>query len=164
MDIYEFLDEANRINLEWLKSRITQIIVENETIFVDMIRSQWERGENEDEKPVGIYKPVTENFYAKLNPPSSGMPKKAGQPYNMIWDGDLIRLTNIDLEVKDNELILTIDSSGSSKKGLFERIRKEGLVHDPESIFGLQEFNLGKLTETTEDQIVKNFLRTLKLE
>lgn len=163
MEIYEFLENAKQINFDWLKSRLTQIIIENEMIFIDMLRSQWEKGENEDKHAVGIYKPVTENFYAKLDPPQSGMPKISGQPYNMIWDGDLIKLTSFDLEVRDGFLILIVDSSASTKEPLFGHIRREKLVDDPESIFGLQEINLGILSEMTNESIIENFLTTLKI-
>src|SRR5690606_33647838 len=163
MDVYQFLEEAKKINLEWLKSRITEIIIENELIFVDMLRAQWESGVNEAGKAVGRYKAITENFYSLINPPSSGMPKQAGEPYNLIWSGELIRLTSIDLEVKDDELILIIDSSDSSKNSLFSQIRKEGLVSEPDSIFGLQEVNLGKVVDMTEYDLIENFKKTLQI-
>lgn len=164
MDVFEFLDNAEQIDSEWLEKEIIQFLIENEILVVDMIKSQWEQGENEDGVEVGRYKESTENFYAKINPPASGMPKIAGQPYNLMWDGSLIRQTGINLEIKGGDLIMTVDSTAGSKNPLFTQIRKESLVPEPESIFGLQEFNLGKVTEMSEENLVERFYQTLKLE
>lgn len=164
MEVYEFFDNANAVNKTWLINVVTEFLNLNEVEIVEMIKAQWTQGENEEGKPVGRYKPVTEGYYAKVNPPSSGMPKIAGQPYNLMWDGTLINRTGIKVEIKNEELILTIDSTATSKDPLFQRIKAEKLVSDPESIFGLQTVNLGKVTDMSEENLVDQFYKTLKLE
>lgn len=164
MDVYEFFENAQKVNENWMIDRLKLFIFENERLVIDMIQSQWERSQNEEGKIVGRYKPITELFYAKVNPPISGMPKKSGEPYNMIWDGDLIKLTNIDFEIKNNEFILLVDSTAPSKDGLFSHIRRERYIDEPYSIFGLQEINMGKLSDLTEENLIEKFIQTLKIE
>lgn len=165
MEIYDFLENAKTLDLSWLGVQIISIISENEDNLFAMLREQWEAGENEDGQAVGHYKPTTENFYAIVNPPASGLPKRAGDPYNLIWDGNLFRQLNISFEFSGtDELYLLIDSSAGSKDSLFKRIRGENLVQDPESIFGLTQINLGKMTDLTNEGIISKFYELLKIE
>lgn len=163
MEIYEFLESSAGLDLNWLGLQIISIISENEENLLYLLGEQWERGQNEDGKAVGHYKPATENFYAIVNPPSSGLPKRAGSPYNLKWDGNLFRGLSIDFEFGGEDLFLLIDSSGSTKDPLFRQIRSEGLVDEPESIFGFQEVNLGKISELTNEGVIEKFYSFLKL-
>lgn len=164
MEIYEFLETSSKLDLQWLGLQIISIISENEENLIHLLKEQWEAGQNEDGKAVGHYKPTTENFYAIINPPSSGLPKRAGSPYNLIWDGSLLRGLSIDFEFGGgDDLFLIIDSSGSTKEPLFQRIRGEGLVQDPESIFGFQEVNLGKIADLTNEEVIDKFYSFLKI-
>lgn len=164
MEIYEFLETSTKLDLAWLGLQIRAIISDNEEKLLYLLREQWEAGKNEDGKPVGYYKPVTENFYAVLDPPSSGLPKRAGSPYNLIWGGSLFRGLSIDFEFGGgDDLFLLIDSKASTKDPLFRRIRSEGLVADPESIFGFQEVNLGKIRELTNEGVINKFYEFLNI-
>lgn len=163
MDIYEFLETSAKLDLNWLSVEIMSIISENEENLLHLLGEQWERGQNEDGKAVGHYKPTTENYYAIVNPPSSGLPKRAGSPYNLKWDGHLFRELSISFEFGGEDLFLLIDSSGSTKDPLFRQIRSEGLVDEPESIFGFQEVNLGKISELTNEEVINKFYSFLKL-
>lgn len=163
MEIYEFLETSSKLDLAWLSLQIVSIISENEENLIYLLGEQWDAGENEDGQAVGYYKPTTENFWAIVNPPSSGMPKRAGSPYNLNWDGNLFRGLSIDFEFGGEDLFLLIDSSGNTKDPLFRQIRAEGLVQDPESIFGFQEINLGKISELTNEEVIEKFYSFLKI-
>lgn len=163
MEIYEFLETSAGLDLNWLGLQIIAIISENEENLLYLLGEQWERGQNEDGKAVGHYKPTTENFYAIVNPPSSGLSKRAGDPYNLKWDGNLFRGLSISFEFGGEDLFLLIDSSASTKDPLFRQIRSEGLVAEPESIFGFQEVNLGKISELTNEGVINKFYSFLKL-
>lgn len=163
MEIYEFLETSAGLDLNWLGLQIISIISENEENLLYLLGEQWERGQNEDGKAVGRYKWSTENFYAIVDPPLSGLPKREGQPYNLKWHGSLFRELSIKFEFGNEDLFLLIDSSASTKDPLFRQIRSEGLVDEPESIFGFQEVNLGKISELTNEEVIKKFYSFLKL-
>lgn len=163
MEIYEFLERSTKLDLDWLAVEIMAIISDNEDFLLNLLDEQWDAGQNEDGDAVGRYKWSTEHFYSILDPPSSGNPKKEGQPYNLNWHGYLFRGLNFNFEYAGDELFLLIDSSGATKQPLFMQIKREGLVQDPNSIFGLQAVNLGKVNEMTNEQIINKFYEFLKI-
>lgn len=161
MDLYDFLEKVQDLSIEWLKNVISEILDENKENIFSMLEDQWSQGENEDGQAVGFYKPVTQNFYAFLNPPSSGMPKKAGDPYNLMWDGNLFKQLYLEFEKEGNEpkIYLLIDSDSSSKSKLFRNIRNENLVSDPESIFGIQKINLEEINTRVNEELIEKFYK-----
>lgn len=157
MDAYTFLEEAGKLNTDWLVDQVMAILSEDAEKMVALLRTQWEAGQNEEGKAVGHYKYNTESYYAIISPPKSGLPKITGEPYNLIWDGGLIAGVYFDFEYEGgNILYYLVDSTGDTKEPLFTQIRREALVDDPESIFGFNDKNLSEIYNLANDGIVVN--------
>ncbi|WP_312922517.1 hypothetical protein [Empedobacter brevis] len=163
MTIYEFIDIVEDMPSNWIELNVQSYIQNNQDIVFQFIRDQWELGENEDGQAVGYYKPVTENFYAIIDPPTMGMRKRTDKPYNMLWHGSLFKELFLELEFTKNANYVLIDSSSRSKDGLFYHIEREGLVNDPNSIFGLNEKHNSQLNQYIEDDLIENFKELLNL-
>lgn len=161
MTIYEFIDIVEDMPSNWIELNVQSYIQNNQDIVFQFIRDQWELGENEDGQAVGYYKPVTENFYAKISRPL--LPKRTGQPYNLIWSGSLFNELYIETKFSNNGNLILIDSSSNSKSNLFAQIREENLINDPYSIFGLNEKHNSQLNQYIEDDLIENFKELLNL-
>ena len=161
MTIYEFIDIVEDMPSNWIELNVQSYIQNNQDIVFQFIRDQWELGENEDGQAVGYYKPVTENFYAKISRPL--LPKRTGQPYNLIWSGSLFKELYIETKFSNNGNLILIDSSSNNKINLFAQIREENLINDPYSIFGLNEKHNSQLNQYIEDDLIENFKELLNL-
>ena len=161
MTIYDFIDIVEDMPSNWIELNVQNYIQNNQDIVFQFIRDQWELGENEDGQVVGYYKPVTENFYAKISRPL--LPKRTGQPYNLIWSGSLFKELHIETKFSNNGNIILIDSSSNSKTKLFAQIKEENLINDPYSIFGLNEKHNSQLNQYIEDNLIENFKELLNL-
>lgn len=158
MKLYDFLISTKEITTkEWLSTAVKEVITENEGEFLKRLKEQWESGENEDGRAAGFYTQYTE-LISKKNPPSSGLTKKAGEPYNFLWSGNLFN--SITLIVDD--LTITVDSTAKSKDSLFDRIDSEGRV-TPDSIFGLGEKNMDSFNEFLSMKITERIINKLNL-
>ncbi|WP_314060183.1 hypothetical protein [Empedobacter brevis] len=161
MTIYEFIDIVEDMPSNWIELNVQSYIQNNQDIVFQFIRDQWELGENEDGQAVGYYKPVTENFYAKISRPL--LPKITGQPYNLIWSGSLFKELYIETKFSNTGNLILIDSSSNNKINLFAQIREENLINDPYSIFGLNEKHNSQLNQYIEDDLIENFKELLNL-
>ncbi|QHC84980.1 hypothetical protein AS589_09450 [Empedobacter brevis] len=161
MTIYEFIDIVEDMPSNWIELNVQKFVHDNQDMIFSFIENQWELGENEDGQAVGYYKPVTENFYAKISRPL--LSKRTGQPYNLIWSGSLFKELHIETKFSNNGNIILIDSSSNSKTKLFAQIKEENLINDPYSIFGLNEKHNSQLNQYIEDNLIENFKELLNL-
>lgn len=121
----------------------------------EYLYNQWKAGENKDGQPVGFYTPYTESIAQ-----GTVLPKRAGEPYNLIWSGELFE--KIVTELKGE--ILLVDSDGNAKDSLFYLIRQNALVDNPDSIFGLNNENLQDFFDKIIRGMINNLMTDLKLK
>lgn len=130
----------------------------NAVIDLDKIKeylfNQWKAGENKDGQPVGFYTPYTESIAR-----STILPKRAGEPYNLMWSGELFEKIVTEL----NGEILSVDSDGNAKSSLFYLIKQNALVDSPDSIFGLNNENLQDFFDKIIRGMINNLMTDLKL-
>ena len=157
MQIDEFLERAF-VDEDWLESIISYYLNQNEPMVKEYIKEQWTAGENEDKEAVGYYKKITEDYYAKINPPFSGLPKIAGKPYNLMWSTELFSRTFLEHKLELPAYVILVDSESSTRDPLFAQIKREGLVDDPFTIFGLNEENYEKLIVSVNQEIINKFI------
>lgn len=120
-------------------------------IVEQKIREQWEKGENKDRQHVGYYSPFTEEI-SKVEHPI--MQKVTGQPYNLLWSGDLFE--RIFTTITDDAVL--IDSVETlAKKDLFSLIETvQGYVANADSIFGLQEENFKLFQKEIREKVIED--------
>lgn len=131
-------------------------VSENERILAEIQTDQWGEGKDKDGNIIGVYSKATEE-YAKVSP-FPNKPKVEGQPYNLDWTGDLKRNTYIKTRRVNNDVLIQIDSNGDNLLDLFQTIEKNGLISNPNTIFGYQPRNKDVVTKL----ITKGTLKKLK--
>lgn len=151
--------------LEYIKNPVTgndilnaveKSVADNEQILTEIQTDQWSEGKDKEGKIIGKYSPFTEA--KSKEQPFPNKPKVAGQPYNLDWSGDLKRRTFAKTRRVNGDVLIQIDSKGSSLLDLFETIENHGLISNPNTIFGYEPKNKSVVTKL----ITKNTLRKLK--
>jgi len=122
-----------------------------ENLFIKFQKEQLLEGETRTGDDItgeygSTYKPVTENYYAKIYEPKSGKDKITGQKYNMSWDGDFVK----GLELIVDEDSATFWSTDSKTETLT-------LAYD--DLFGLQP---DKLKELISRVIYPAFMNSIR--
>lgn len=154
MDLGEFLINGSQtITPKWGDETVTDIIDTDK--IKEYLFAQWSAGENKDGQAVGFYTPYTESIAQ-----GTVLPKRAGEPYNLMWSGELFE--KITTERKDE--ILEVDSSGNAKSSLFYLIEQNALVDSPDSIFGLTADNLKEFFDSIIKGIINKLITDLKLK
>lgn len=130
---------------------VDRVVSENERILAEIQTEQWSEGKDKNNKIIGRYKPFTESISKQS--PFPNKPKKAGQPYNLDWSGELKRRTSINTKRVANDVLIQIDSTASSLLPLFQTIEKHGLIDNPNDIFGYEpkkkDFVVKRIKEET---------------
>lgn len=135
---------------------VERVIADNEQIFTELQTDQWSEGKDKEGKIIGKYKPFTESVSKEQ--PFPNKPKVAGQPYNLDWSGDLKRRTFVKSKRINGDVLVQVDSNGSSLLELFDTIEKHGLISNPNTIFGYEP----KKKDVVTRIITKNTLTKLK--
>lgn len=126
----------NPVTSNQLLDAVQKSIIDNERILTEIQTDQWNEGKDKEGQIIGKYKPFTEKISKEQ--PFPNKPKVAGQPYNLDWSGDLKRRTYVNTKRISNDVLIEIDSNGSSLLDLFETIEKHGLISNPNTIFGYE--------------------------
>lgn len=137
---------------------VEQVVFSQYELVKDLIRSQWEAGENMDGLAVGFYTEFTERLSNLLG--DAIMPKVAGEPYNLLWTGDLFEQIRIEFQ----DLGLNVDSSSETEAPLFERISENAIVSEPYTIYGLNTENLEILLNSIQQDLIEELLIKLKMK
>jgi hypothetical protein len=129
--IQPFINRLSEIKLD-LSKIAKQIIIENSSEIVLLVKSQLSHGLNSDSNPLrwsggnGYYSPHTQSYADRDNVQT---PKKFGSAYNFSWSGETLDNLKMGKINKDNYEITTV----KFKKDLLENIYGE--------IFDLTEEN-----------------------
>ena len=137
---------------------IESVVFSQYELVKDLIRSQWEAGENMDGLAVGFYTEFTEKLSNIIG--DAIMPKVAGEPYNLLWTGSLFEQIRIEFQ----DLGLNVDSASDNETPLFERISENAIVSEPYTIYGLNTENLEILLNSIQQDLIEEILIKLKMQ
>lgn len=115
----EFLKRLRSIDVN---SMTVAIISENQKEVTELNIDKLAEGKNTNDDEVGRYKLLTQ-MIASENPKPL-LPKIAGEPYNFVWSGDLIK--GLQAESKKDKIIF--DSTGSGTGDKLEFVNKNKLI------------------------------------
>lgn len=149
---------SQEISKNSILEMIESVVFSQYDLVKDLIRSQWESGENMDGLAVGFYTEFTERLSNIIG--DAIMPKVAGEPYNLLWTGDLFE--KIRIEYKD--FGLDVDSISENEAPLFGRISENGIVSEPYTIYGLNLENLEILLNSIQQDLIEEILIKLKMK
>lgn len=121
-DFYDFLKGVD------VDSLTDAIIKENKSEIIDLNADRLSEGKNIDNITVGHYTYATEQI-SKESSPRPLKPKRAGEPYNFIWSGDLF--SNMFIKHESEKLEIDSTGTGNSKKRDF--VKKNRLLGFTES-------------------------------
>ena len=148
---------SQEISKDSILELVEQIVYSQYELVKDLIRSQWEAGENMDGLAVGFYTEFTERLSNILG--DAIMPKVAGEPYNLLWSGSLFEQIRIEYQ----DYGLDVDSTSENEAPLFGRIAENGIVSEPYTIYGLNLENLEILLNSIQQDLIEELLIKLKM-
>lgn len=149
---------SEQISKDSILELIESVVVSQYELVKDLIRSQWEVGENMDGLSVGFYTEFTEKLSNIIG--VAIMPKVAGEPYNLLWTGSLFEQIRIEFQ----DLGLNVDSASETESPLFERISENAIVSEPYTIYGLNTENLEILLNSIQQDLIEELLIKLKMQ
>jgi hypothetical protein len=126
----------------------------NKNFLMDLIRIEQLRKRQiaGDGDIIGTYSMTTQQI-AKENPPASGRPKIAGQPYNLEWDGDFFRQMFV-VVLRD---ALVVESNSKS----FREMQAQDWWKD--EIMELTKENLQKYSDRIRTDYLNYVRKTLQI-
>lgn len=143
-DLYK---KMQRINVD---SMAELIIKEKKKQIIELNIDELAKGKNTKDELVGVYSKATE-IIASNSSQKPLLPKKAGEPYNFVWQGNLI--PNIFVTLRNDKLYFDSTGKGTGDKLLF--VQKNdllGLTTENSSVLNY-EIILPELRKKVKDAI-----------
>lgn len=151
MDILEFLHKIKKYDQKAFSEIIQKEADDLRDTIVENQKEQLSKGENNKGGIIGTYTPFTEFIASRLNPLK---PKKAGQPYNFQWSGNLFKgLFSKSKILNYNNLEIEIDSKATITDELEKRYS---------NLLGLKLDKQEKITRLLENNTTEKLNNLIK--
>lgn len=161
MNFFQFAEDLENYTTDnYLKLLGDDIVADKDIDYKFFLENQWDKGKDGNDVNLPVYSLITEIYYAKLFPPIK--PKIAGQPYNLMWTGDMFKLITFDYDFKGNDLTFKVDSTSQSKDELFSTHLKNR--DNPYDIFKLNKENNSDFIEIVTNKGIQILNTILKLK
>lgn len=165
MDFTEALNKAKNLSPENISNDLNIFLEGLSDKFVEWNKNRLGNSEDIYGDPLGWYEEITETFWVKEDPPSSGLPKVEGDPYNMDWHSSMFEsiYTKIDNSGSTGILLSNeeMDANLPKWRGLLYNIYYSTYDQKEDKLFGFTEEDIEEIRDLIKPFLIEYIRNTL---